>query len=95
MEREMYNQIPPGPFFTSLVNYCSKMSTFSSGCRTKLSRNAWGKFDIKKFYLMRGYYLTSRDIMRRLALIVPSLSGSDQYYNTTYIYSALLFRTTE
>jgi len=26
--------------------------------------------------LMRGYYLTSRDIMRRLALIVPSLSGS-------------------
>jgi len=43
---------------------------------------------------MRGY-LTSRDIMRRLALIVPSLSGSDQYYNTTYIYSALLFRTTE
>ena len=94
MEREMYNQIPPGPFFTSLVNYCSKMSTFSSGCRTKLSRNAWGKFDIKKFYLMRGY-LTSRDIMRRLALIVPSLSGSVQYYNTTYIYSAILFRTTE
>ena len=93
-EREPYNQIPLGPFFTSLVNYCSKMSTFSSGFRTKLSRNAWGKFDIKKFYLMRGY-LTSRDIMRRLALIVPSLSGSDQYYNTTYIYSALLFRTTE
>jgi hypothetical protein len=70
---------PTQSIFTILVNYCSKMSTFSSGFRTKLTSNAWGKFDIKKFYLMRGY-LISRGIMRRLALIVPSLSGSIQYY---------------
>jgi hypothetical protein len=93
MERELYNEIPLRPFLLFWENTALNTLVFGH-CRTKLTRNAWGKFDIKKFYWMRGY-LISRDIMRRLALIVPSLSGSVQYYNTTYIYSALLFRTTE